>query len=211
MMRGGHILASALILVSSASVRAVDYGSFGALFPVEEPSVLETILGRLRSMEQSGELDAMREDMQNTVRARVARPRPVEGLLRAETYRTFEVDLSITVTEDLADHNGVVFARAGTVVNPLDHSRFAQRLVFIDGDDEAQVTFAVDLARTEPSKIILVNGAPFELTDAHKLRFYFDQSGSLANRFHLRAVPAVVSRGARVMIVEEIPLEENTQ
>lgn len=190
---------------------ALDYGSFGALFPVEEPSVLETIMDRLHEMDRSGEMDQMRADMQETVRKRVARPRPVEGLIRAKDYRSFELDLSITVTEDLADHNGVVFARAGTVVNPLEFSAFSKRLVFIDGDDPEQVAFAVDLARAEPAKIILTNGAPFELTEAHQLLFYFDQGGVLSERFHLSALPAVVSRGTRAMIVEEIPLEEEAE
>lgn len=205
------ILSAMAALTLARAANALDYGSFGALFPVKEPSVLEAIMDRLHEMERSGEMDQMREDMQETVRKRVARPRPVQGLIRAEEYRSFEVDLSITVTEDLADHNGVVFARAGTVVNPLDFSGFSKRLVFIDGDDPEQVAFAVDLARAEPAKIILTNGAPFELTEAHQLLFYFDQGGVLSERFHITALPAVVSRGARRMIVEEIPLEEDTE
>ena len=199
-----RICASALVLASPA--QAVDYGVFGALFAVEEPSVLDTILGRLSEMEANGELAQMQKDMQDKARARIARPIPVPGLRKADVYRSYNVDLSITLDRDLADHRGVVFARAGTRVNPLDHSRFQQRLVFIDGDDPDQVAFAVALAREEPVKLILVNGAPLELTEAHQMLFYFDQGGVIAARFGLTVVPSVVSRADPVMRVEEIPV-----
>ncbi len=201
------LLASLSTLIFSAvEAKAADYGVFGALFQVEEPSILETIYARLSDMEANGELAAMEKDMKAKARARIHRPLPVEGLGRTETYAFFEVDLSITLDRDLADHRGVVFARAGTRVNPLDYSRFDRRLVFIDGDDPDQVAFAVDLAAEEPVKIILVNGAPLELTEEHQVLFYFDQGGLISNRFELTKVPAVVSRADPMMLVEEIPV-----
>ena len=127
--------------VNSGPVHAVDYGVFGALFPVEEPSVLDTIMNRLTEMEGNGELAQMKQDMQDKARARVNRPIPVTGMRPAEIYRSYSADLSIVLDKDLSDHRGVVFARAGTRVNPLEHSRFNQRLVFIDGDDPDQVAF----------------------------------------------------------------------
>lgn len=188
---------------------ALDYGTYGALFPVEEPSVLETIFARLSEMEQTGELDQMRRDMQDRTRARVMRPVPVMGLRPAEEYRRYEVDLSITLDRDLSDHRGVVFARAGTRINPLDYSRFDKRLIFIDGDVPEQVAFALETAAEHPAKIILVSGAPLELTERHDTLFWFDQGGMISAKFQLGAVPAVVSRGYPTMIVEEIPVEED--
>ena len=171
-----HLLATISVLagltIPSGSV-AADYGVFGALFPVEEPSVLETIYARLHEMDGNGELLQMQKEMQEQAKARIHRPAPVLGLRRAETYRSYTVDLSITLNRDLADHRGVVFARAGTKVNPLDHSRFNKRLIFIDGDDPDQVDWAVDLAANNPSKIILTNGSPLELTEQHRVLFYF--------------------------------------
>jgi len=191
---------------SFTPAHAVDYGTFGALFPVEEPSVLDTIFARLSEMEDNGELAQMEEDMKEKALSRVNRPIPVEGLGVAQEYRSYTVDLSITLNRDLADHRGVVFAQAGTRVNPLEHSRFNQRLVFIDGDDRDQVAFAVDLASQESVKLILVNGAPLELTEAHQLLFYFDQGGVIGDRFGITVVPSVVSRVDPVMLVEEIPV-----
>ena len=200
------VMPLAIVMSLSASPAfAVDYGTFGALFPVEEPSVLDTICARLSEMEENGELAQMEEDMKEKALSRVNRPIPVEGLGVAQEYRSYTVDLSITLNRDLADHRGVVFAQAGTRVNPLEHSRFNQRLVFIDGDDPDQVAFAVDLASQEAVKLILVNGAPLELTEAHQVLFYFDQGGVIGDRFGLTVVPSVVSRADPVMLVEEIP------
>ncbi|MBF9052267.1 type-F conjugative transfer system protein TraW [Roseobacter sp. HKCCD9010] len=204
MKRTLTVLASLTTLAQP--VHAVDYGVFGALFPVEEPSVLDTIMNRLTEMEGNGELAQMQQDMQDKARARVNRPIPVPGMRPAEIYRSYNVDLSITLDRDLSDHRGVVFARAGTRVNPLDHSRFNQRLVFIDGDDPDQVAFAVDLANQEPVKLILVNGPPLELTETHQMLFYFDQGGVISERFGLTVVPSVVSRADPLMLVEEIPV-----
>lgn len=196
----------AAIVALAQPVHAVDYGVFGALFPVEEPSVLDTILGRLSEMEANGELAQMQKDMKDKARSRVNRPISVAGMRTAQEYRSYNVDLSIVLDRDLADHRGVVFAQAGTRVNPLDHSRFSQRLVFIDGDDPDQVSFAVELANQEPVKLILVNGAPLELTETHQMLFYFDQGGVISERFGLTVVPSVVSRADPLMLVEEIPV-----
>lgn len=201
-------LMTALVCCAHSAV-AFDYGNHGALFPVEEPSVLDAIYGRLDEMDRSGELAEMEKDMKATARQRIARPLPVIGLSKAEIYHRFEVDLSIRLDRDLVDHRGVVFATAGTVVNPLDYSAFNRRLIFIDGDDADQVAFATDLASKEPSKIILTNGSPLGLTETHGVLFYFDQMGVISERFGLGAVPSVVTRGVGTMIVEEIPVYEN--
>lgn len=198
--------ALAVFVFTSGTARAADYGVFGALFPVEEPSILETIYARLSEMEGNGELVRMEADMKAKARERIRRPVPVMGLGRTETYNAYEIDLSITLDRDLADHRGVVFARAGTRINPLDYSAFNKRLVFIDGDNSDQVKFAVEMAAREPVKIILVNGSPLDLTEEHQVLFYFDQGGSISNRFQLTKVPSVVSRADLVMLVEEIPV-----
>ena len=140
--------------------------------------------------------------MKATARERIKRPHPVQGLRTTKEYASFTVDLSISLERDLADHRGVVFARAGTSINPLEHSRFNRRLIFINGDDPYQVDLAVAIAADHPSKIVLVQGEPLTLTEAHGQLFYFDQAGVISDRFQLRSV---VSRADPLMRVEEIP------
>ncbi|NKX74063.1 type-F conjugative transfer system protein TraW [Rhodobacteraceae bacterium R_SAG3] len=201
--------AAFVVLASAGQGTAKDLGTHGPLFEVEEPSLLNTIKNRLTEMEAAGELDQMRQEMQDTTRAYVNRPRPVPGLGKAEDYSIWEVDLSITLTEDLVDHQGVVFARAGTVVNPMAYSRFNKRIVLIDGDDPDQVSFALSDGDELNTLLVLVNGDPLGLMREHGRRFYFDQDAVLVNRFGIQNVPAVVQRADPLMQVEEIALGKN--
>ena len=157
-------------------------------------------------MDESGELEDMRDEMQETTRAYVNRPRPVLGLLPAEEARSFEVDLTITLERDLMDHRGQVFARAGTRINPLDYSHYNQRIVVFDGDDPDQVSFALSEGNELDTLLVLTNGAPLELMRAHGRRFYFDQDGQITSRFQVTRLPSVITRGNRVMVVEEVPV-----
>ena len=193
------------VLVPGISL-AKDFGTHGPVWNIAEPNLLEVINARLSSMQESEELDAMREEMQDTTRAYVNRPRPVLGLLPAEETHTYEVDLSITLDRDLADHRGVVFARAGTRINPLDYSHFNQRIVVFDGDVPEQVAFALSEGNELDTLLVLTNGAPLELMRAHGRRFYFDQDGQITGRFQITRLPSVITRGGSRMIVQEVPV-----
>lgn len=204
-----HRLFHTVLLCSLAAAGqgvAKDLGTHGPLFEVAEPSLLDTIKARLKDMEAAGELDAMRQEMQDTTRAYVNRPRPVQGLGKAEDYAIWEVDMSITLTEDLADHQGQIFAHAGTVVNPMAYSRFNKRIVLLDGDDPDQVSFALSDGDELDTLLVLVNGDPLGLMREHGRRFYFDQDAVLVKRFGVQNVPAVVQRADPFMQVEEIAL-----
>lgn len=194
-----------LACLAPAPALARDYGMLGTVFPVEEQSILETIMTRLETMDASGEMAALKSEMQNKTRDYALRPHPVGFVTTTETYRQFEIDLSVRVERDLADQNGVVFARAGTIINPLDYSTFSERIVMIDGDDPDQVAFALSIASEEPTKIILTSGAPLALTKEHGVLFWFDQKGVFARKFQIAHVPAVITRSYPMMLVEEIP------
>ena len=77
-------------------------------------------------------------------------------------------------------------------------------LLFVDGDDAAQLTWA--LRQSPGAKLILVNGAPLELMKARQRRFYFDQGGKLVARFGIGAVPARVRQHGRLLEISEIAL-----
>jgi len=198
------VIAGATLALCIGSSHAKDFGHHGPLWEIAEPSILETIHKRLAEMDSNGEIAAMKEKMQETTRAYVNRPRPVEGLLKATEARRFAVDLSVTVQRDLADHRGQVFARAGTRINPLHYSVFNKRIVVIDGDDPEQVEFSLAEGNEIDTILVLVRGAPLELMRKHKRRFYFDQDAQIVTKFELEHVPSVITRGEETMIVEEV-------
>lgn len=201
----GRAALSVLALGAYPAV-AKDFGTQGPVWEIAEPSILDVIKARLQAMEASGELDAMKGEMQYKTKAYVARPRPVAGLQKAREERIREIDLSIRLTRDLMDHRGRVFARAGSEINPLDHSRFSKRIVVFDGDDPDQVAFALSQGNELDTLLVLTKGAPLELMREHGRRFWFDQDGVIAAKFQLQFLPSEITRGDGVMLVREVPV-----
>ncbi|EPR11046.1 hypothetical protein M527_04845 [Sphingobium indicum IP26] len=103
----------------------------------------------------------------------------------------------------MRDHKGNLIAAAGQKVNPLDFVAIRQDLVFIDGDDRAQLAWATARYTDVAAKIIFVNGSPIEQMTAKKRRFYFDQEGKLTRTFGIEHTPAVVSQNGKTMRVSE--------
>lgn len=182
------------LLLMSGMVTAKNLGTWGEMYPVAEQDMLTTIRNRLQAMENSGELAREQEAFKKRVIENTLRPKPVEGLTLARENTTHYIDPSITLSEDLADHQGRVFARRGQVINPLDTVSFSDTLYFIDGDNPDHLAW---MKKQNPAtlqyRIILVNGDIRETTNALAARIYFDQEGTLTRKFALRAIPARVT------------------
>ena len=200
------ILPAALlaVLLCPAEVLARDYGQRGTVFPVIERDLLEQIHSRLTQMERSGETARLNEDLKRRTIARVNRPDPVAGIVRASEARRWQFDPTITLAADIRGAKGELIHAAGTRVNPLDSVQLRAELLFLDGDDPDQLAWALKQAAN--AKLILVKGAPLELMKARQRRFYFDQGGSLVKHFGIRAVPATVEQQGRVLIITEQPV-----
>ena len=196
-----------IFLMGAAALQAADLGQHGAVFEIREPDFLQTIHDRLAQKEARGEIEAFRRAQIESAKNYVHRPTPAARLTPAETYLRYEVDLSMTVNRDLSDHRGVVFARAGTVINPLETSTFTRKIILFDGDRPEQVEFALGQGNELDVLLVLTSGAPLELMRAHGRRFYFDQDGVLSSKFAVQHLPARISRAGLVMQVEEIPLK----
>lgn len=189
---GGRILVISLLL--SGALQAKELGTWGELYPVAEEDMLSTIHNRLKAMEESGEMAREQEAFKERVIRNTLRPKPVPGLRIARDNTTHYIDPSLTVSEDLKDHEGRVFARRGQVVNPLDTVPFTDTLYFIDADNPAQLEWMkVQKPGTLTYRVILVNGDIREATKALDTRIYFDQDGTLSQKFGLKAIPARVT------------------
>ncbi|WP_305096987.1 type-F conjugative transfer system protein TraW [Croceibacterium aestuarii] len=200
------ILPAALVavLLCPAEVLARDYGQRGTVFPVIERDLLEQIHSRLTQMERSGETARFNEDLKRRTIARVGRPDPVAGIVRASEARRWQFDPTITLAADIRGARGELIHAAGTRVNPLDSVGLRAELLFLDGDDPDQLAWA--LKQDANAKLILVKGAPLELMKARQRRFYFDQGGKLTERFGIRSVPARVRQQGRLLEISEIAL-----
>jgi conjugal transfer pilus assembly protein TraW len=192
-----------------------DLGVYGAVFPIQEHSLLEVIQRKLQALKESGEMEAHQKSVAEKTKKKVMRPDPVDGVHKTTNPRTFTYDPSLTVPYDLKDHQGQVFHPKGTRVNPLDHYTFRRPFLFLDGDDEDQVAWADNQCRVAADnhkpKLILVKGMPFELSKKLNLPVYFDQSGTLVKKFGIKQVPARISQKGKRLLVEELVVNENHQ
>ncbi|MBA4162079.1 MAG: type-F conjugative transfer system protein TraW [Novosphingobium sp.] len=199
------LCASALALVVAVQAQARDYGQHATVWPVIEPDLLAQIHARLLHLEASGETAKLNDELKRRTIARVNRPTPVAGLGLASTIRRWSFDPTITVDTDIKDDKGRTIIARGTRVNPLDTVPLRAPLVFLDGDDQRQIDWALARYGRTPAKFILVGGAPLELMKAKQRRFYFDQGGKLSGHFAIRAVPAVIEQTGRALTVTEQP------
>lgn len=192
--------------------RVGDLGVYGETFQIEEKSLLEVIKTKLQALSASGKLEKHQQIILKKAKEQLNRPPPVKNIHRTTTPRSFDWDPSITVPYDLKDHKGNVFQRKGTKVNPLDTHPFRYPFLFVDGDDPEQVAWAIKQHQIAEAlhkpKIILVQGAPFDLSKKLNLPVYFDQSGVLVKKFGIAQVPAKVSQGSdkgrQKLLVEEV-------
>lgn len=184
-------------------VSANNFGVRGDVWPVQEQSLLSLIDSRLKTMEQTGELAQRQEEFKDRVIENTLRPAPVNGLETDTESHTVWYDPTFTVSQDIADDKGRIFARKGQKVNPLESIAFAQTLYFLDADDPRQVVWMkAQKPATVRYKVILTQGNIREATDTLNTRIYFDQGGTLTAQLGIRIIPAVVTQeGNRLRIV----------
>ena len=201
--------ASAALLIGwplISAVRAADYGQMGQTFPIIEADLLTTIETKLRTLEANGGIERLQREMQEQAVASVRRPKRVDGMTPAITKREWLFDPSIVTEDDIVDAKGPLIAARNTRVNPLDMVQLSQALVFIDGDNAAELAWAVKTWSDVRAKIIFVSGSPFDAMKPWQRRFYFDQGGTLTGKFGIRHTPAVVSAAGANLKISEFPL-----
>ena len=203
---------SLLVVITFASLLmavlagAKDLGTRGAVWPVEEPDLLDEIEKKLGNMKSSGELARMRREALVRARERIEAPPRVSGIAPAREHGTRLFDPSVEVEQDVFAPDGALIAARGTRINPLEKHPLTRDLLFIDGTRAVEVAWA--LRHEKPSVILLLAGRPLDLTRTHGRAFYFDQGGRLARRFRLRVTPSLIKVEGRYLLITEIPLEE---
>lgn len=200
---------------------AKQIGVVGQVFPISEIDMLQWIENRLRTFEQTGELDSMREQFQKNVKQGVKRPRPV-GLITTTSPDVFTVDPTLTLAADITDLDGNIIYPKGARINPFDTKtwpsmsqaskaqfHFSKTLVFLDGDDPQQIQWAKHYQAAQGEKQlnikwILTGGEPETVHHQLDSRIYFDQQGNLSRALTIKRVPSVVKQEGSAWQVSEI-------
>ena len=205
-MRHPAAWALVLLLACCAASRAENLGAIGPVYPIAERNLLDHIMARLREKERTGELKKFEQQAQERAARSVNEPKPVAGLTRAETARTYYFDPSFVLERNVVDERGAVLFPAGTRKNPLEVIGLSKHLLFFDARDPRQVTRARELIDVYQGRVkpILVGGSYMDLMKSWKLRLYYDQEGVLVRRFGITAVPAIVSQEGQRLRIDEV-------
>jgi conjugal transfer pilus assembly protein TraW len=179
-----------------------DYGTYGHLFNIAEPSMLEEIMEKLELAKENGTLEQLQNKFAEKVKARIVRPVPVANLKKATIDRSWTYDPTYTQKTNIIDDQGRVIIEAGTTINPLTKLKWGEALIFIDGEDKSQVQWANKMQ----GKIVLTNGTPLLLAEQLKRPVYFDQGGILCQRFKIEAMPAVIEQDGLLLKVSEVKI-----
>lgn len=181
-----------VMIVFSHYALARDFGVEGHTFPIIEEDILKVIEKRLTNID----MVKFNKKIQNKTKEYIERPTPISGIKKATENRVYYFDPTYTVPDNIYDHNNNLLHEAGKAINPLEHTSLTEALIFIDGDDEAQVKLALGLRskKQDKLKIILVKGSPLKLQRQHKKWIYFDQAGFITTKLGITEVPALVEQ-----------------
>lgn len=198
-MRALCLLALCLLLASPVHARVVGRG--GAVYPIKERDFLEIIAERIAHINPQ----VLQNKLQTLIRdeARVFRPHDaVSGLPVAEKDELYRVDLSFSITPELAkavtDSNGASIYPEGLRVNPLKvmadkglHYPFV--LVVLNADRPAELRWFQSAGyNSDPRvKLLITDGYPYDLALDLKRPVYQLTQG-LRDRFRLKATPSLV-------------------
>ena len=189
--------------------RAEDLGTVGETYAIAEPHLLSYIEQTLREKEKSGELANLEEQAKSRVVESIRNPKPLAGIRRTQTARTFYFDPSIKVEQNITDDKGNIIVPAGTTKNPLEVVSLSKHLLFFDGRDREQVRDARALIDHYGGKVkpILIAGSYLDLMKAWQLSVYFDQQGVLTGKFGITQVPALVSQEGMRLRIDEFKVQ----
>ena len=195
-----------LSLVAGGTM-AANLGNDGDVFPVLEVDIREVIMSRLEGLEASGALKHYEEEVQQRVARHIMRPEAV-GLPTTIEPKSFHVDPTVTVNQDIWAPNGLQVAHAGMKLNPFKHVIFSKTLFFFNGDDKHQVAWVKKHYQDyKHVKFILTGG---DIRDGANLfgRIYFDLGGRLTQTLQIKHVPSVVNQDGLLWKIQEIGVND---
>ncbi|EAT10860.1 type-F conjugative transfer system protein TraW (plasmid) [Bermanella marisrubri] len=202
------VILSVLLAVFTSFVLGdeLNLGALGKSYPVIERSPLDEILNNAKNLVENGGWKEIQEKKKEAVKSFLERP-PGIKLPTTDEYRRREWDATYIVKNDIYTAEGVLIAKSGQKINPLDFKRMTKQYCFFNMDDKMQRAWIEqNCANPIKSKAIGVFGSVKDFAESTKLRVFFDQYGKLVDRFDIRHVPAIVRQIGNKIYVEEYPI-----
>jgi conjugal transfer pilus assembly protein TraW len=199
-----------LLNFAAYEVCAKNLGVHGQIFQIQEINLLKYFERKLNILKNDGTLAQKQKEFADKVKHKTLTPPKVSFVTNTDNPRVFHYDPTFTLQQDLSDHRGIVFHKAGTKVNPFDHQINFTNLVLLDGENKSHLQWLTKQIGSSEGKlkVILVNGSPLKLAEELSLPVYFDQHGLICKKLGITQVPALVSREDKMLRIEEIKMKE---
>lgn len=199
------VLLLVLSLFGSQCVMAKVLGVHGKTYPIGEQDLVQVIEVKLSTMQKNGKFSELEKTVKARAQAATERPVPVAGVSKTVTERKFFFNPSITVAENLYDHQGQLIHQKGSILNPLDQLSLTKPILMIDGDDNSQIEWALLQEKTiGTATLILIKGPIMALRKKLDREIFFDQQGLICNRFLIKQVPARIQQQGKQLLIEEL-------
>lgn len=189
-----------LSVSSAAFVSAKNLGKQGASWSVAEEGVIAMIKRKLAILD----IEKHQKILAEKARRSFEYPKGTR-LPQAVRKREYVIDPSHVVAEDIKLSSGQILHKAGTKINPLDYEPLTKKLIFIDGDKQNNILFALSYPNNE---IILVNGSPAEVSKQLNRNVYFDQMKEFTKKFKIAALPAILEQQDEVIKITEVVVND---
>ena len=194
-----HILAALLItLAIVANANAQTLPDVGRTYDIAEQDALSELESHASKFDWQKEIKKVKPESYH--------PEDLPVLPVALKQRTFIVDPTYTLTQDIPDQNGGILYPSGYRFNPLDYISYSKTIVFINGTskDQVQWFFESPYAHKTDVVLLLIDGQALKMGKQLSRPVFF-ASQKITQRFQLAAVPSVVKTSGRMFEVTEFP------
>ncbi len=191
-----------IIILLSLNSLALDFGVKSHTFEILEQSFFSMMLEKLSKVD----IDKHNIEINKKIIDKAQNPAST-NLPRCKKSTSHIIDPSMTLNQDIKDHNGKVLFKAGTKINPLSQISI-EEIVLINGNDESQVKWYKQNYRNKVNTLILLGGNYESLKKELSSELYFDQKGEWVKKFKIESLPALLVQEDKSIRVHEINIED---
>jgi conjugal transfer pilus assembly protein TraW len=191
----------------SISIFAKDLGVVGTTYPIAEKDFVTMAQQKIQEKLDHEGIQGWQIQQQEAIRVAADRPVPVEGLRPTIQPRRRFWDPSIVIPYDVRSANGAIVVKAGTRFNPLGKNSLKNALIFFNGDDPKEVSWAQKQNQVLKGRVllILVNGSLSQVQSHFPQKHvYFDQGGRLTQKLQITQIPAIVTQVGSQLEISEV-------
>ncbi len=201
-----------ILFATPAAAKVV--GVEGMTYPIKERDLLEIIEEKARSLDR----EALEKKLQSEIRSQAETFKGKDAVTQlpgATSEKTYRVDLSYTVPQDITDAAGNILYPAGYRINPLKIMgdggvNYPFLLLVLNGKRETELSWFEQSGFDTPYvKVLITDGYPFQLAERLK-RPVFQFTEIMRRRFAITETPSLIvwPKGEEYLTVRTIALNE---